>query len=341
MFRGHQVSAGNAEVSMRIATCVVTFWALMAASAAADDGVFEGSGGTVVLSRTDNVRMVAEEVVFDLTEPDVIHVSCVFVVVNEGPEDRLFVGFPDYWPSPDDDSQRADGRSAISDLVIMVDGLRVATRAVPVDDAPGVIGPLMGTNASYNQAHIWECAFAPGQTRVLRTEYRHVYSGSTSASHVLSYVLRTGASWKGPIGKVVVRIKRGAMRLKCPWYPRDWILDGDEYVWTSAELDPDHDIAVGLEDPVAFARHLVGSWRWATKSTSARGQEVARKYLRDAITFGDPRPEFLVEVYGALGDTVPDLRRYMQELLAAPRTRSPAEAGYPELEANRDRRQGR
>lgn len=304
---------------MKITTLLAALVALTAASAAADDGVFEGSGGAVVLSRTYNVRMVAEEVVFDLSEPEVIRVSCVFVVINEGPEDSLFVGFPDYWPDPDDGSHLADGSSAISDLRIMVDGLPVETLAMPVAEAPGVMGPLMGPTRPYNQAHVWPCTFAPGQTRVLRTEYKHVYSANTEASHVISYVLRTGASWKGPIGQVVLRIKRGALRLKCPWYPSDWVLAGDEYVWSAARLEPDRDIFVGMEDPAAFAGHLVGQWRWITTSPEGEDPEIPRKYLRDALARGNPRPEFLTEVCGALGDTVPDLRRAMEELMAASR----------------------
>jgi hypothetical protein len=292
--------------------------ALLATTAMSDDGVFEGSGGAIVLSRSDNVRMVAEEVVFDLTEANLIRVSCLFVVVNEGPDEQLLLGFPDYWPDPNDDSQRADGKSTLQDLRISVDGVPVETTAVPVSVAPDDIRAAFGGVVSYNCAHVWQCSFASGQARVLRTEYSHPYSAMSDGSSIINYVLRTGASWKGPIGQVVLRIKRGAMRIKCPWYPTEWVLAGDEYVWSARELEPDQDVGVAMADPLAFARHLVSNWRWHSTSSSGDGADGARGLLRESIRVGSPTPEFMVEVCSSLGDTVPDLRRCLEELLAAP-----------------------
>lgn len=277
--------------------------------ARADDGIFEGSGGSVSLSRSEHIRMVAEEVVFDLTTPDVIRVACLFVVVNEGPADTLLLGFPDYWPATDDDSQRADGRSAISGLVVMVDGVPVTTTAVPAAEAPTILGDRTRGTA-WNVAHVWPCAFAPGQVRVLRTEYCHGYSAYIHASHVLNYVLRTGASWAGPIGKVVARIIPGEMRVKLRSNPQSWERAGEQYVWTAADLEPTEDIWVGLAHPAQFARHLVSNWRW---SVGADGPDAARRALRESGTLQDSRPDFLTEVCEALGDSLPDLRAVIVE----------------------------
>ena len=297
----------------RFGSAVVLLLSLTLAGAAAlaDDGVFEGSGGTVSLSQSQHVRMVAEEVVFDLTTPDVVRVSCLFVVVNEGPADTLLLGFPDYWPAEDDDSQRADGRSVIRDLVVMVDGLPVVTTAVPAADAPTILGDRM-PRASWNVAHVWPCAFAPGQTRVLRTEYSHGYSMMVGVSHVVNYELRTGASWAGPIGKVVVRIIPGDLRVK-ERYGLPWERVGGEYVWTAANLEPTEGIWIGLAHPGDVARYLEDHWRRSTSSGRPEDLEAARRSVWETSMLHGTRPDFLAEVRDALGDSVPELRAFLEE----------------------------
>lgn len=285
---------------------------LAACPVRADDGVFEGSGGTVSLSESRHVRMVAEEVVFDLTNPEVVRVACLFVVVNEGPADTLLLGFPDYWPSEDDDSQMADGRSAIRDLVVMVDGVPVTTTAVPAAEAPTILGDRT-PGVAWNVAHVWPCAFAPGQVRVLRTEYSHGYSIYIHASHVINYVLRTGASWAGPIGKVVVRIIPGELRVKEPNGPQRWERVGAEYLWTATDLEPTEDVWVGMEDPVQFARYLVSNWGWSTSGNRPEDLAEARRALLESGTLQASRPDFLAEVCEALGDSLPDLRAVVEE----------------------------
>lgn len=285
---------------------------LAACPVRADDGVFEGSGGTVSLSQSRHVRMVAEEVVFDLTNPEVVRVACLFVVVNEGPADTLLLGFPDYWPSEDDVSQLADGRSAIRDLVVMVDGVPVTTTAVPAAEAPTILGDRT-PGVAWNVAHVWPCAFAPGQVRVLRTEYSHVYSMMVGVSHVLNYVLRTGASWAGPIGKVVARIVPGELRIKERYSPQRWERVGAEYVWTAADLEPTEDIWAGLANPAQVARELAADWRHWMGDGRPDSLDNASRMVRDTSMLPGSRPDFLAEVCEALGDSLPDLRAVIEE----------------------------
>ena len=304
---------------MKILIALMLSLVLYVCIARADDGVFEGSGGTVALSKTEYVHMIAEEVILDLTERDIIHVSCLFVVVNEGPADTLLLGFPDYWPSLDEASNGAFGPSAIHDLVVMVDGISVATKAVPVSEASTMIGAEAGRRASYNQAHVWTCTFSPGQTRVLRTEYSHVFSTSSSARQVVRYVLKTGASWAGPIGQVVVRVKPGDLRVKNTGYPSEWEFTGTEYVWSVSDLEPTRDIAIGMENPNESARSLAQSWRWYTGRDSSDNHEDSRRELLDSIMLRSSSPEFLAEVCSALGDTIPELRQVIEDAIHSQR----------------------
>ena len=291
---------------MRSRLEIVLVAILAATGALADDGVFRGAGGAVELSSSSHVRMVAEEVVFDCTDPELAHVSCLFVVVNEGPADTLLIGFPDYWPDTQDDSTIGDGASALRDLLIMVDGETIIPEAKPVISAPA---------GSWNQAHVWTCTFAPGQTRVLRTEYRHVYSYTTSSSHVIDYVLKTGATWAGPIGLVVLRIKPGDLRLKEPGYPSNWDYTDGEYHSRATNLEPTRDIYIGMGSPRRYTDHIMGTWRYL------HGTDDALREIRESVYMNGSTPEFLDEIRAALPDTVPELRRLVEEITAERRAR--------------------
>jgi hypothetical protein len=299
-------------MSMKFIVLVVLCAAMSVANAFADDGVFRGAGGTVILSRSDSVRMVAEEVVLDLTEREVVHTTCLFVVTNGGNADSLLVGFPDYWPDSERDCAAGAAPTAIYDLQIMVDGSPVVTKASPIGDltkagVAGVPGP------AYNQAHVWWCSFAPGQTRILRTEYRHRFSTSTAARYELGYVLTTGASWAGTIDQIVVRIQPGDLRIKHPWHPADWKWTGDAYVWTASDIEPTEDIAVGLDDPQASAMHLKRNWLWHREVIGDIATEDMRDFMAGIGFHRGCRPEFLQAVCVALGDSTPELRRLVEE----------------------------
>ena len=77
---------------------------------------------------------------------------------------------------------------------------------------------------------------------------------------ILDYILTTGASWAGPIGKVVVRVIPGELRLKQAEYPSVWSFTGQEYVWTAENLVPAEDIRAYFDDPSDVAHCLAENW---------------------------------------------------------------------------------
>jgi hypothetical protein len=292
----------------------------------ADDGVFMGAGGAVVPSSSEHVRMAAEEVVLDLTEPGVVHGTCLFVITNDGPADTLLVGFPDNSPDPDDDRPAIAGPSTLYDLEIAVDGVPVATTEVPVQD---LISSGFGEGVSrraYNRAHVWPCVFASGETRVLRTEYRHKLSAMSNATYIAHYILETGATWAGPIGKVVVRVRPGSMRQKEPSRHFEWFWTGTEYVWEASDLEPTENILLCLDDPLERARWLAGIWRDNESRRPAGSQRTPEEFAAAHLHFlgsGD----FFQAVCAALGDSLPELRdtvRSVREEILAVRERSSA-----------------
>lgn len=278
----------------------------------ADDGVFRGVGGAVIPWHAEHVRMAAEEVVLDLSDPQVVHGTCFFVMVNDGPADTLLVGFPENSPAVWSREGMIAQPSLLTDLTVTVDGERVETRERPVAELPGVSGHRLG----YDRAHVWTCAFAPGETRVLRTEYRHPVSVHVADPVVVHYVLTTGASWAGTIGKVVVRVKPGDLRLKGNDYdyPLDWTWTGREYVWVAENLEPEQDLWIGLGDPLAAARRLADHWRYLVESGRDPRTIAASELLTLRGILGDA--DYFGLIRDALGDSLPELKTLLEGVFA-------------------------
>ncbi len=300
---------------MKAMSRVLCLLLLAPLGATADDGVFRGEGGAVVPSQAAHVRMVAEEVILDLTDPEVVHGTCIFVVTNEGPADSLLIGFPDKAPFDEAASPAVPSPAAIYDLTVMVDGEQVETQPELIGDlrGAGFSQPVLGI--AYNRAHVWRCVFDSGQTRVLRTEYRHKSSTYVVARYMVNYILTTGASWAGPIGKVVVRLQPGNLRMKLEHHPRNWTWTGLEYLWTAADVEPAEDIAVGLEDPRAWAQQLIASWRCHSDREPGGGTVMAWEILHDN-SIDECEPDFLREVAVAMGDSLPELRAAVESACA-------------------------
>jgi hypothetical protein len=165
----------------------------------ADDGYVENLGGSVYLMKGHStIRMVSEEVHMKALTAEV---TADFVFRNEGKATKVLMGFPEGRP--------AVGKSIFSFYKTWVDGKPVKARILPNHVV----------NYKYGIAINWrvkEVPFARGQTRRVRVQYKSTpftfYANGEDdevevspyplASHM--YVLQTGASWKGTIGRVRV-----------------------------------------------------------------------------------------------------------------------------------------
>jgi hypothetical protein len=169
-------------------------------TAAGDDGSVSTVGGAVRLMKTrSSVRMVSETVKARV-ESDLVRVDCEFVMMNDGPADTVLVGFPDGSMGP----YGGGGEEyEIESFRSWVDGVEVKCQRAP--DADGV-DALVGS---------WwtkRVVFPAGAVRRLRNRYAvspswHPMgpdaegSDSTAGHRVFRYILWTGASWKGTIGR--------------------------------------------------------------------------------------------------------------------------------------------
>jgi hypothetical protein len=168
---------------------------LLSGWAAANDSSF-GAAGAPYPRPTPNrdIRMVAEIVrVRFLT--DTARVSCLFTFRNEGNAQRVVIGFPD------ENFGDVPEQGLIRWFRSWVDDREVAVRRAVVKRV-----------VDYEGTYVWwlkDVAFAAGQTVRIRNEYEIRYSENVEGTRWFTYILSTGAGWKGTVGEAAVTIDLG------------------------------------------------------------------------------------------------------------------------------------
>jgi hypothetical protein len=209
--------------------------------AVADDGSVIGIGGSAELIKPEHasIRMVRERVDAQVlrcwaTPP---RVRCEFVFKNEGTATTVKMGFPeesrgDIAPSP------KSKVSALHGYLSWVDGQRVKTRLVPSSKYG---------NDAYTAWHVKDVHFAAGQTRKVVDSYSGGMGGDVMGYRSFNYVLKTGASWKGPIGEAVIRVDVRDMLRACRIdhiEPKGYKLADGIISWRLKEFEPKEDVSI-------------------------------------------------------------------------------------------------
>jgi len=165
-----------------------------------DDGNLTRGGAPVLLAGHASVRMLSERV--DLwVDSKNVKVRCNFTFVNDGPKTQVRMGFPD-----DDDIRYTNEQDR--------------NRAIPCLEnfKSWVNGKRVPTRPDWNKEtlevwHVKTVTFPAHGTVQVRDEYSHPIGGGATTymdyadpgCDMVSYVLWTGASWKGTIGTCDVR----------------------------------------------------------------------------------------------------------------------------------------
>jgi hypothetical protein len=263
--------------------------------------------------------MVGEEVVIErIPSPDKlwrsegVRGSCVFVFENTGPAETLLVGFPDYEPMADIGHVPED--RTLRSIHVWVDGDLVEPWRAPRETSGFSI------TKSYpfaDQFWVWPVVFAEHQTRVLRTDYEHAASADNGSHWNISYVLTTGASWAGPIGKAIVRVKSAGMipmgreGYRCESGEGTWHQSGEEYVWTAENFEPTKDISRSFRSPEADIQNIAQYWpKWSVDEPDQL--HLIFPELRDD-------PDYWSAFVKLMPDSLADARAYTLEGLKNPR----------------------
>lgn len=167
--------------------------------ARADDADVSYGGSPSALKGTGTVAMQSEVVLLDIG-PNSVQADCQFVFKNSGPACTIRMGFPDGDSASEHEeaNPKEPVSSAFSSFQSWVDGKPAPTTLVRGKD------------------YVWHAknvSFPANGVRRVRERYTVSIGSDLSGMPPMStayYVLQTGASWRGPIGRmeIIARFRR-------------------------------------------------------------------------------------------------------------------------------------
>jgi hypothetical protein len=181
-------------------------------AACADDGGISFGGSPHLLKGHSSVSMQSEVVQIEIYKK-VIKVDCKFVFHNSGPASTVRMGFPDQGvgaaePYQGDPVPIGPGlKATFLSYDSYVDGKKVPTKLVPTNDRSLYWHTKTVTFKAKSDCIIRDVYTLPPGAQVTSENgmYQQTY-----------YILHTGASWHGPIGKAEIIITIAPDAVKAP-----------------------------------------------------------------------------------------------------------------------------
>jgi len=202
----------------------------------ADDAVIGRTPAGVYPMMDAVVEMVSEDIVIDMEKNKV---DCTFKFRNTGEARDVLMGFPGKLREDLGSSFSDDVSLSLSNFKAFVNG-----EEVPVTREQGIQPEI--ALPDYSEWFTFTVPFKEGETVTVRNTYDYVPSYNSIGDVTTGYVLQTGATWKGKIGKVRVEFKLGSIK---PWQierlkPGGFKFAGNSIVWERKNIEPAYDLQV-------------------------------------------------------------------------------------------------
>lgn len=203
----------------------------LATIASANDSYVSASGGTVTpLKSNPSVRMVREDIYVKLPDGTV---EARFVFKNEGPATTIKMGFPE--ESYNMGEMKKGQQSRFKYFKSWINGK-------PVSVARKTVAPH--NEEDYSEHYWWvkDVPFKAGETIVVLNRYKTTPGGSyiQGGFHEITYIVSTGAPWKGAIGTANITFDLGsvAKKLKVKQTSEGFRRVGNKLVWKFKNFEP-------------------------------------------------------------------------------------------------------
>lgn len=193
----------------------------------ADDGGANSIGGAIELikGKHPSIHMVSEFVKIDRLPEGRVYAK--FTFYNDGPATDVLMGFPA--------SGYGEGRrdpQFLNGFRSWVDGKPIKTILRPATKQTG---------DDVKAWYVKTVHFAQGQTRVVEDRYTGGGKDVSDGWHAFTYILSTGASWKGPIGYAKIVCDLSGLRKYSPVTisTKGYKRQGSTAVWEFHNLKPE------------------------------------------------------------------------------------------------------
>lgn len=210
-------------VSVALATLSVLGWC--------NDSAVVGVSGVIEPMESHPSIVLRSHVVKIKLTPTHADVDCTFVLHNTGKATSVLIGFPE------------SGGGAIEVPTTgfqyfrsYVDGKRVQVR---------VQEPKL-RDMGYSRWYLKRVHFGTGQTRVIRNVYRAPLGAISNGEKFFHYILVTGASWKGKIGRsdIIVDLSALGSVTDLSIRPAGYRRANNRIAWRFENYEPNEDISI-------------------------------------------------------------------------------------------------
>lgn len=199
---------------MKVSLAFVLF--ALSVAAQADDASISFGGTPKLMSSHPSVRMVSEHIRVTIGDKST-QVDCTFAFQNDGPACNVRMGFPNAGYGAEEtgyDEQVSDSHEKKTPLA-PYNGFTSFKSFV--DGKPAKV-TLIGEKEKPSSWYTKTVSFAKGQRHLVRDTYTVLNGMAMTNSNALiqqfHYVMSTGASWKGPIGSVIVDVRFNRKTMK-------------------------------------------------------------------------------------------------------------------------------
>ncbi len=229
---------------LKLSKCLVTAIAFLAAllcltcgNVKADDTCLGRMPDGVFPIGEDDISMEEETVVVDLTKNTA---RCEFHFYNSGEDKTILMGFPGVLT--DNSDHTGPVNLTVHNFKAYIDGKQVAIKK----EKNTVRNDPEKPYDKFSEWFTFEVHLKAGKSVTVKNTYSF-YPTYDSMSFIYSgYVMRTGAAWKGNIGKAKVTFKLGDMK---PYYitdlyPGKFRFAGNELIWENSDFEPTYDLNV-------------------------------------------------------------------------------------------------
>ena len=206
---------------------VMLVLAALSAPAHADDGGIAFGGSPRLLNGHPTVSMQSE-VVRMIIEPETVRVDCQFVFRNDGPACKVRMGFPDQGRDsmiPNDGEPQKHPTGTFTSYSSYVDGVKSFTETIRGDQPNNVWHAKMVTFPAQAVRRVRDIYTVPLGGAIIER-------GSISDAY---YILHTGSSWHGVIGRAEVDVTFAPGTIPTPLVPTPLTVapgnDAEKYAW--------------------------------------------------------------------------------------------------------------
>ena len=211
--------------------CVFVALATLSVLGWCNDTAVVGIGGVIKPMESHPSIVLRSHVVKVKLTPEYADVNCTFVLHNTGKATSVLIGFPE------------SGGGAIEVPTTgfqyfrsYVDGKRVQVR---------VQEPKL-RDMGYSRWYLKRVHFGTGQTRVIRNVYRAPLGAVSNGEKFFHYILVTGASWKGKIGRsdIIVDLSALGSVTDLSIRPAGYRRANNRIAWRFENYEPNEDISI-------------------------------------------------------------------------------------------------